>query len=121
MGREEEFPVRAEKKARKTEQIFVYVLKKEGRFALRKREGKGLLAGLWEFPNGSKDESAEYGKVLSEKNAKHIFTHIEWHMTGYLIEAKEFFPQFTWVTPEEMRKGYALPSAFKAFKSWVDN
>ncbi len=118
-GREEEFPVRSEKRARKTERIFVYVLEREGKFALRKREERGLLSGLWEFPNAAEDESAAYGTVLAEKTAKHIFTHVEWHMTGYLIEAKEFFPRFLWVTPEEMRKNYALPSAFKAFKEWV--
>ncbi len=118
-GEEEKFPVRSEKKARKIERIFVYVLKKEGKFALRKREKRGLLAGLWEFPNTSEKERANYGQVLSEKTAKHIFTHVEWHMMGYLIEAEEFFPQFLWVTPEEMKQSYALPSAFKAFKEWV--
>ena len=118
-GREEEFPVRSEKKARKAERIFVYVLKKEGKFALRQREERGLLARLWEFPNGTENAAATYGKILAEKRAKHIFTHVEWEMTGYLIEAEAFFPQFLWVTPEEMRENYALPSAFKAFKEWV--
>ncbi len=118
-GREEEFPVRSEKKARKAERIFVYVLKKEGKFALRQREERGLLARLWEFPNGTENAAATYGKILAEKGAKHIFTHVEWEMTGYLIEAEAFFPQFLWVTPEEMRENYALPSAFKAFKEWV--
>lgn len=121
-GREEEFPVRKQKKARRIERICIYVLKKEGKFALRKREERGLLSGLWEFP-GEPEDSADcrekYGEILSVKPAKHIFTHVEWHMTGYLIEAKEFFPQFLWVTPEEMEKNYALPSAFKAFKEWV--
>ncbi len=118
-GEEEKFPVRSEKKARKIEEIFVYVLKKEGKFALRKREEKGLLAGLWEFPNGTENESAIFGKVLAEKRAKHIFTHVEWHMTGYLVEAAEFFPQFLWLTPEKITQSYALPSAFKAFREWV--
>ncbi len=117
--READFPVRSEKKARKTQRIYVYVLKKEGKFALRKRGKEGLLAGLWEFPNGTTDESALYGRPLAEKWARHVFTHLEWDMTGYLIETAGSFPQFTFVTPEEMQKSYALPSAFKAFKEWV--
>ena len=65
--------------------------------AIRKRPGKGLLAGLYEFPNVeghlTQKEVIEYAKesgltpvrVKKLPKAKHIFSHVEWHMTGYEI------------------------------------
>ena len=116
-GREEDFPVRGEKKARKVVRLNVFVLKCGNEYALRKR-GKGLLAGLWEFPN-FEGAAPEIGKTLSEKRAKHVFTHIEWHMTGRLIEVGEKDPRYVWATAEEIGKTYAVPSAFKAFLGWL--
>ena len=130
-GREGDFPVRAEKKARKIEELNVFVLKCGNRYALQKR-GKGLLAGLWEFPNAPAEAPADaccppLGKVplqgakgvLAQKTAKHVFTHIEWHMTGYLAEVEDMDPQYVWATAEEIGKTYAVPSAFKAFLTWL--
>lgn len=116
-GKEEEFPVHAEKRARRIVSLKVYVIKCGEEYALRKR-GEGLLAGLWEFPNFEND-APEFGKLLAKKSAKHVFTHIEWHMTGRLVEAEEKFPQFVWATAEQIRRQYAIPSAFKAFTEWV--
>ena len=117
-GREEEFPVRSEKKGRKIVDLTVLVLEKEGKYALRKRGGSGLLAGLWEFPN-YEDGVPNFGERVQKKSAKHVFTHVEWHMTGYLIRAEEYDPQFIWATAQEIKSSYALPSAFKAFKDWI--
>lgn len=117
-GKKEHFPVRSEKKARKTVELNLYVLEKDGRYALRKREKSGLLAGLWEFPN-YETESPDFGTVIKKKKAKHIFTHVEWHMTGYFVKAETYDSEFTWVTAEEIEQSYALPSAFKAFKEWI--
>ena len=51
------------------------------------------------------------------KGAKHIFTHIEWHMVGYYIEAEIIGnrSEFVWVTEEERQEGYSIPSAFKEY------
>lgn len=119
-GEEERFPVRDEKKARKIVNASVCVLGREGRYALEKRGGKGLLANLWEFPffEGEVDTD-RFGEVVRKKKAKHIFTHIEWRMTGYLINAREFFPQYEWKSAEEIGANYAIPSAFKAFTEWI--
>lgn len=119
-GEEERYPVRNEKKARKIVNAAVCVLTREGKYALEKRGSGGLLANLWQFPffEGETDTEA-FGKVLAKKRAKHIFTHIEWHMRGYLIEAREYFPQYVWKSAEEITKGYAIPSAFKAFMEWI--
>lgn len=124
-GREERFPVRAPKKERRVETRNVYVLRCGGAYAIRKRE-KGLLKGLWEFPNEpvQGEEPARgiavTGNVLARKTAVHVFTHVEWRMTGYLIETDTRSPDFLWATAAEIEANYAIPSAFRAFKAWMD-
>ena len=73
----------------------------EGRFAIRRRPERGLLASLFELPSillptgGESDEELdalgrafckEHGLVAEESaalsDARHIFTHIEWQMKG---------------------------------------
>lgn len=117
-GEEERYPVKSEKRARKIVHAEVLVLRREGKYALEKRTDKGLLAGLWQFPF-FEGTSPELGKVVAQKRAKHVFTHVEWHMTGKLVQADEFYPQYEWVNAEEIAQKYALPSAFKAFAEWV--
>lgn len=117
-GEEERYPVKSEKRARKIVHAEVLVLRREGKYALEKRTDRGLLAGLWQFPffEGS---APELGKVVAQKRARHVFTHVEWHMTGKLVEADEPYSQYVWVNAEEIAQKYALPSAFKAFAEWV--
>ena len=123
-GTAEMLPVKAAKKPRQTEEMTVYVLEREGRIALRKRPKTGLLAGLWEFPNvsGALDEkaadvpvtewnltAAEWKKKLT---AKHVFTHREWHMTGYVLRVAGEGPgEFLWADAAALEE-CAVPSAF---------
>ena len=51
-----EIPVKTPKKARRVEERTVYLLFYRGRVALRRRPERGLLAGLWEYPNLEKNE-----------------------------------------------------------------
>ena len=117
-GREEAFPVRSEKKARRIVEATVCVLKCGEKYALEKRPAKGLLAGLWQFPF-FEGEAPDFGAPSAEKRAKHVFTHVEWHMRGKLIPVGEELPPYVWATAYEISAIYALPSAFRAFLEWV--
>ena len=54
-------------------------------------------------------------EVTQLPDAKHIFTHIEWHMCGYEVRVREEIPSFVWADVGEIRDIYSIPSAFKAF------
>lgn len=118
-GEEERYPVRSGKKARRIVEATVLVLRCGNKYALEKRPAKGLLAGLWQFPF-FEGEAPDFGKVLAEKRAKHIFTHVEWRMQGRLVQARAELPQYVWATADEIRRTYAIPSAFKAFMDWIE-
>ena len=84
-----EIPVKKKAKARKIEERTILIFKDGKQIAIRKRPAKGLLAGLYEFPNVegklSMDEVTEYSKTIGLMpvrvqelpEAKHIFSHIE--------------------------------------------
>jgi len=119
-----DFPVKSPKKERKIEEKSVFFVVSDGKIALGKRQEKGLLSGLWEFPNATGQDDFESllsfgitdGIVTKLGRAKHIFTHIEWHMEGYFVETKTLSPAFVWVSKEELEQKYALPSAFRKIK-----
>ena len=126
-GTAERLPVKRAKKARRVEEKTVFLLLRQGRVALRKRPDAGLLAGLWEFPNveGALDEAAA-GRAAaawgltpkawrSRLTAKHIFTHVEWHMTGYTLEvAGAEHEDFFWADAAAL-SAHAVPSAFARY------
>ena len=125
-GREKEFPVRPPKKAKKEQELTVFVLSCGGKFALRKRSDKGLLAGLYELPNREgylteEEVLALYDGIIQPlPEATHVFTHIIWRMRGYLIEVP-FEPAeegLFFATAEEIEEKYSLPSAFSAYKKF---
>ena len=55
--------------------------------------------------------------------AKHIFSHREWHMKGYLIRVDELAPKregpdsadWIYIEPSETREKYPIPSAFAIY------
>ena len=126
-GTAELLPVKAAKKTRRKEDKTIFLLLRQGRVALRRRGDEGLLAGLWEFPNveGQLDEAAaaavveQLGLTAREwKNkltARHIFTHVEWHMTGYTLEVTGSGPaELLWVDEQGLAER-AVPSAFARY------
>ncbi|MBR4098721.1 MAG: A/G-specific adenine glycosylase [Clostridium sp.] len=126
-GRTDELPVKAPKKGRRVEARQVYLIFCEDRVALRRRGEKGLLAGLWEYPNeiAETDELARWGlapvRTWRAGTAKHIFTHIEWHMTALAaVLDNPYLPEgWVWAGREELEREYALPSAFRGFQQTV--
>lgn len=123
-----EIPVRNKKTVRKIEERTVYVLCYQNQVAIQKREEKGLLANLYEFPNelGKKDKkeakeqmerwNLKVNKIEEIGEAKHIFSHKEWHMIGYQIEVVEKKDTFLWVPIEKVWEEYAIPTAFASFQ-----
>ncbi len=84
-----ELPVKAAKKARRIEARTVFLIFWEKKVALRRRPGRGLLAGLWEYPNELSPAPCpvEAAGLSGGPAGKHIFSHIEWHMTAQIVEA----------------------------------
>ncbi len=132
-----ELPVRTAKKERRVERRTVLLLRDGDRTALRKRAPRGLLAGLYELPNEEGHLSVErllehvralgFEPLQAERleDAKHIFTHIEWHMIAYSVRIA---PEFDgWhsrsgmllVPNGELHREYAIPSAFSAYVKYL--
>ena len=126
-GTAETLPVKRAKKARKIEEKTVLLLLREGKAALHRRPDTGLLAGLWEFPNTpgtlTEQEAAQAVSALgltavewkNKLTAKHIFTHVEWHMTGYTLTVTGTGDEsLAWVDREGLA-AHAVPSAFARY------
>ena len=149
-------PVRKKKSARRIEKKTVLVIHDLNRALIRKRPDRGLLAGLWELPNYEGHLSSEQALKEARKlgisairitplpPARHVFTHIEWEMTGYLILAEEmdqsaFAPADAKdrISPDNagsrqnalacsavgirrIREAYPIPSAFSGYTVWLD-
>ena len=126
-GTAEQFPVKSPRKEKRVEKRTVFLFSCDGRYALRKRPDKGLLAGLWEFPNVSGELETEealaqaeaFGlrprEIYRQVQRKHIFTHIRWEMRGTYIEVAEPAGDFAWFTAREIEAQAALPTAFRQF------
>jgi len=134
-GREEEFPKKQAKKKRMIEKKTILIIQDENKSALHKRPSKGLLAGLYEFPNLEghqtekrvlaylKEIGLEVLRIKKLEASKHIFSHKEWHMIAYQIKVDELAPKGSqlekenWIFVEsyEAQKNYPLPSAFGAY------
>ncbi|MCM1107112.1 MAG: A/G-specific adenine glycosylase [Blautia sp.] len=134
--RTQELPVRKKAKARRIEDRTVFIVRDGGRVAIHKRADRGLLAGLYELPNHSghmnREEALSYIRSLGYspiriqplEDAKHVFSHVEWHMKGYIVLVEE--PEtacpagqkdggLLFVEAEDARERYAIPSAFARY------
>lgn len=130
-----ELPVKKKTLKRKIEERTVFVIRKENTIVLNKRPQKGLLAGLYEFPNVNchmteeealnwvKNQKLMPLKIVPLQNAKHIFSHIEWHMMGYMVwidELSEENSEFLFIELEESQKNYPIPAAFSAYTKYMN-
>jgi len=119
-------PAKQVKKKKKEEQVTVFVLKNKGKIAIERRPSTGLLAGLYQFPNefGSFTKEDVMTKFKSDSvkplsNAKHVFTHIIWHLQAYEINVLEQDESYIWATKQELLDKYSIPTAFKEYKKYV--
>ena len=138
-----ELPVKKKAKERRIEKKTVLVVKDGDMLALHKRPKKGLLAGLYELPNleGYLEESEVldflkkkgYSPIRIQKitDAKHVFSHVEWHMKGYIVflQAGDYsdfsleenaHDSWLFVDIEETKNQYAIPSAFVKYTEYLN-
>lgn len=125
-GRQTDYPVKAAKKPRRQEERTVLVLRCGDKLAVCKRPKSGLLAGLWQLPDipgtltlkQALEQAERWG--LHPHNVErcihrtHIFTHVQWNLTGFYLECGRE-ATFTWVTQEELREKIGLPTAYRQF------
>ena len=126
----ENLPVKSPKKNRRQEDMTVFILCCDGRYALEKRDDNGLLAGLWQFPNIQghlepeqsidflKNRNIMVSDILRQSEKKHIFTHIQWNMRGYYMTVQNCTEEYQWFTEKQIEQHAALPTAFRQF--WTD-
>ena len=139
-GTQQQLPVILPKAKRSIENKTVFLIYYQGKLALRRRPEKGLLAGLYEYPNTDgtlrDSEIASYLRQLGFSavrfnrlpDAKHIFSHKEWHMTGWEIladEWEEFAPgrpkehEVFLASASELSDVYSIPSAFAKYTAQI--
>lgn len=127
------YPVKNKKKDRKVEQRTILILINKNKIALQQRPNQGLLAGLFELPNleGTwrvknvdnflNKQNISTTSIQSVGTAKHIFSHIEWHMQGYMIQVNDCQSDhtFLWVDYKAFQEEYAIPSAYQYYRDQV--
>lgn len=140
----QELPVKKAKKDRRIEKRTILLFIDSNRAALTQRPATGLLASMWELPSldGYVSEKAVFqyahnlGLTVNSISllpaAKHIFSHVEWHMIGYLIKVNQtrtiaettaaydltqvnLLSKLHWTAKSELHSAYAIPTAFKAY------
>lgn len=130
-GTQLRYPVKKKKAERKIEELTVLILKCGDKIAVRKRDKKGVLYGMWELPNlnGFFTEQQLLQRLselypalgiheiqsCQKERLRHIFTHIEWHMECLPIacEAESDGGGLSWVTGSQLATELALPTAFR--------
>ena len=132
-GNPARLPQKAPKKARKKCELTLCLAQDAaGRWLLQKRGEQGVLAGLWQPPvlaEEALDEKKALAAaqkllpaavLLKEKplKAKHIFAHLEWDMTAYVMAVPCTPPPegCVWASPAQLEQEYTLPGAFKTLR-----
>ena len=126
-GRQRDFPVKAAKKPRRAEERTVLILRCGDKLAVCKRPERGLLAGLWQLPDTVGTLSAQDALAQAEQwgvqprgiekviKRTHIFTHVEWKLTGCYLQCAKENEAFFWYTEAEIEEKIGLPTAYRQF------
>lgn len=133
-GTVDTIPAPKQQKPRKIEKRTVLIFRSYKEVLVEKRPDKGLLAGLWQLPSMDGHQTEEDTLRMAQKlgldviridplpAAKHIFTHIEWHMIGYqlTLSAVSNIPTgMVSATLEQLEADYPLPTAFSAYLPYL--
>lgn len=102
MQLQDTLPLKEKKKASPVTPLTILIFRTEKEIYIRQRSDRGLLAGFFEFvaypeklskaqllTRLNKDFSVNFTKQIKLTplgNAKHVFSHLQWDMTGYLIQ-----------------------------------
>ena len=115
------YPVLPQKKEKRQEQVYVFLIETPEGFCIRRRE-EGVLKGMNEFPSfvanfGEMPEDIlnvwgmyEFTEVKRGKYV-HIFTHIRWDITCIWVRTESSV--FDAYTLDEIEESISLPTAFK--------
>lgn len=149
-----EIPYKSPPKRRRIEDRTVFIIEYRDKVAIHKRPPRGLLAALYELPNieGKLKEDKvlealgldgrQVDLVAALPSAKHVFSHVEWHMTGYRVvlnfaEEEQCFgtsrqgidreggseggdpSDWFLITKEELAEIYPLPNAFNPYTKLI--
>ena len=131
-------PYKEKPKPRKIEEKTVLLIRDGDKVLLHRRPSRGLLAGMYEFPNLeghlTQEEAAGFAgqmglvplKVEPLEQAKHIFSHIEWRMSGYMIRVAQLDdmekqePGYVFAEAGVSEEKYAIPSAFSRYTRYMN-
>ena len=126
-GTQLHYPVRDVKKARRAEERTVFILRCGDRLAVCRRPSRGLLAGLWQLPDVPDALTAQEALAQAEHwgvhpsgierlvHRTHVFTHVQWELTGVYLFCDTQSDRFLWVTEAELQQEIGLPTAYRQF------
>lgn len=123
-------PIKKAKKPRTIENHTMVLLVSGEKIWVRRRPEKQLLAGLWEFLDVP--ETMDHERLCDHLmslgltplgcvdlgKSKHLFTHKEWHMQGWLVtlDTPQPFADGKWIDCTELETTYAIPGALSYYK-----
>jgi len=120
------------------------ILQKDGRFFVAKREDKGSIGGLWEFPGGKNRWSESEAETLKREYQEELKLDIEvgrllhthdfvnkgtlYHQKAYLVSCKDaqepilsVHTSYRWVTMQELQDLQFAPSDQRIVASLKNN
>ncbi|MCM1258721.1 MAG: A/G-specific adenine glycosylase [Roseburia sp.] len=130
-----QIPVKSKGRERRIEERTVLLIRDGEKILLHRRPAKGLLAGMYEFPNldGYLNEqmALEHVKglglsplrIVELEPSKHIFSHVEWHMKGYMVRVEALGEEesgLLFAEAVDFKENYAMPSAFRTYVQYLD-
>ncbi len=115
------YPALPQKRAKREERVFVFLIQTPEGFCIRRRE-EGVLKGMNEFPSFVQTRGETPDDILNEwgmyeftevkrGSYTHIFTHIRWEITCIWVRTES--ASFDAYSLEEIKERISLPTAFK--------